>query len=390
VVALGLLRSDANDPGEPVVLFVNDEPWNSFHQLAAALRRSGISPIWVTDGAERGRFSRFVERTLYGDAIDIGAAGGLDRMERLVRSGRVIDVQVNERFLFDLGDKSIVAQLIAEATGISVDQRARWSDKVAYMGAMEALGVRVPHYCFGTTPKEAADLLGYPLVVKARVGTHGTEVRVVRDAAMLADAVAVIGDPSTLLFQQFIGGALYGYGAARGTSGTIAEFTARETKGSTNPLGPTAVVHTIDDDRLATIGRRALDALGCRGLAAVEFLADARDDLWLIDISTRAWGGFSAFTDAGVDFAAAYVDVLRNACDVRAYARTMPDRTVRVVPTAAVETASSESFLRLSITLGRDLRPYVRRLGLRYCLVASATVLVERRLLARSRRIGDN
>jgi hypothetical protein len=178
-----------------------------------------------------------------------------------------------------------------------------------------------------------------------------------------------------LFFQRFVAGPLVGYGAVRSRDRTVAEFAATEMKGRGNPLGLTAAVATIEDDALVTLGRRILDGLGCQGLAAIEFLLDADGRLWMIDLSTRAWGNFLSLTGAGVDFAKVYVDVLRNPYTSALSQQTEPGRVIRVVPAAITNDARELSLPRLMTALVGDLRPYAGRLGLSYCGVVVAGVL---------------
>ena len=158
----------------------------------------------------------------------------------------------------------------------------------------------------------------------------------------------------------------------------IAEFTAHETKGHTNPLGPSTMAHTTDDVPVATLGRAVLDALGCEGLASIEFLADASGARWLIDLSPRAWGCFSSFDAAGIDFVGAYIVGLHRPAALAATRRTEPGRDLRVVPAAILDEARVLKFRELVIALARDLRPYGRRFGLRYCAVVIVGVAIER------------
>jgi hypothetical protein len=365
-----------------VVLFLNDDLWDSFNQLAAALLREGIDPVRVVTGsASRDRLPRFVEWLLYRGVIDLDAPDGLDRVRQLIDAGRVLDVQSNELLLAELGLRSEIGDLVARASGVSVDQRESWVDKLWLAASLEALGVRIPEYYAATevTLPQVAARLGFPLVVKGRIGAGGNTVRIVHDLEGLNAAVLALGGVSSALFyQRFVPGELVGYGAVRSSQGTVAEFTACEVKGQRNPLGPTAIVNTTDDAALAEVGRGVLDGLGCRRLAAIEFIADAQGMFWMIDLSTRAWGNFLSFGQVGLDLAAAYVEVLHNPDAPAACRRVAADRTLRVVPYAARDESAALSLPRLMAVLARDLRPYVRRLGLRYCAAVVPRVLKDR------------
>ena len=365
-----------------VVVFLSDELWHCFNQLAAGLVRAGIEPVRVVTGrARRGRFTRFVEWAIYRGVIDLDAPGGLDDFRRLVESGRVVDVQVNEVLLAQLGLRSEVADLVARASGVPVERRAGWIDKVVLAGNVCTVGAAVPEWYLANviTPAQAAARLGFPLVVKRRIGTGGRDVRIVRDHAALDRAMTELGDDLTeVFFQAFVEGQLVGYGAVTSGPDVIAEFTAVETKGHTNPLGPSTIVCTTDDVAVAAIGRRIVSALGCDGLVSLEFLADANGLLWLIDLSPRAWGCFCSFGGAGLDFVDAYVVGLSRPAAVAETRRPEPGRELRVTPAAVLDEVRVLGFVALVATLVRDLRPYFRRLGLRYCAVVTVGVTIER------------
>ena len=376
------------NPDRRAVVFLNDELWHCFNQLAAGLVRAGIDPVRVVTGrARRGRFTRFVEWAIYRGVIDLDAPGGLGDFRLLVESGRVLDVQVNEVLLAELGLRSEIADQVARASGVPVDRRAGWVDKVVLAGDVRAARAAVPEWypADTVTAEKAAERLGFPLVVKRRIGTGGRDVRIVRDHAALDCALTEFGgDLTKLFFQEFVEGQLVGYGAVVSGANVIAEFTAHEWKGHTNPLGPSTLVCTTDDFAVAALGRRIVGALGCQGLASLEFLADADGVLRLIDLSPRAWGCFCAFGGAGLDFVDAYVVGLGRPAAVAETRRPETGRELRVTPAAVLDEVRVLSIGALVTALVRDLRPYVRRLGFRYCAVVAVGVLSERWLRAQT------
>jgi predicted ATP-grasp superfamily ATP-dependent carboligase len=276
-----------------------------------------------------------------------------------------------------LGVTSPFAQLVARATGVPVARRAGWIDKIALADELRTLGICVPDQCgadeLSTTA--AVERFGLPLVLKRRTGTGGAEVRIVHDADHIDEMLRSLGGPfEHLFYQRYIDGDLVGYGAVRSRSGPLQEFTAREHKGRTNPLGPTVNVHTIDDERVAAQGRFVLAQLDCGPLAAIEFLEDCDGTLWFIDLSTRAWGNFLSFIGAGLDFPSGYLRVLRGDGPSPARTRPEPGMQLRVMP-AAAEDELRASPAHALLALVRDMRPYRRRLGLRYCVVIALGVL---------------
>ena len=291
-----------------VVLFVDDDLWHCFNQLAASLSKSAIAPVRVVTGRQDlGRYGRFVERMLYRDTISLCTPMGVDRLRSLVASGAVLDVQVNEETLDRAGPD--VAALIEQATGVERAQRVSWVDKAELATILAGAGVPTPGQQAASVCVLAGDGgIETPSVVNRAIGSGGTSVRIVHDGAALTQAVDELGDgnPDRVIVQRFVHGDLMGYGGLWGDDGPIAEFTAIEHKARSNPLGPTAIVTTCDDPALLELGRTVVKTLGCRGLVAIECIVDRDNTYHVIDVSPRAWGSFMAYAQAGVDFAAEY------------------------------------------------------------------------------------
>jgi hypothetical protein len=378
---MGRLRTNDAGTTTPVVLFLNDDLWNCFDQLAAALSREGVGPVRVITGnARRGRYVRLVERLLYREVLELERETDVERLTEMVDAGRVLDVQINERLFHRLGVASPFALLVARVTGVDVDRRATWIDKLELSHEVRRMGVQVPDQCRADelAPEAAVERFGLPLVLKRRTGTGGAEVRIACDIEAVHQALRDLGcELEDLLYQRYVHGHLMGYGAVRSAEGTHQEFTACESKGETDPLGPTVQVHTTRDEDLVREGRRVLEQLGCGPLAAIEFIRDVEGTLWFIDLSTRAWGNFLSFMPVGLDFPSGYLHALRGLGPADSWSRPEAGMTLRVVPTAAEDTRSPLG--PVMVRLVGDLRPYRRRLGLRYCIAAMVGVFARRR-----------
>jgi predicted ATP-grasp superfamily ATP-dependent carboligase len=67
--------------------------------------------------------------------------------------------------------------------------------------------------------------------------------------------------------------------------------------------GVSSCAESFYDERLATYGRRMLDALGWHGVAMVEFRCDSRDHEYkLMEINPKFWGSLDLALAAGADF----------------------------------------------------------------------------------------
>jgi hypothetical protein len=102
------------------------------------------------------------------------------------------------------------------------------------------------------------------------------------------------------------------YACVRGPAGPLLEQ-GLEVLAAQRPLGPSASVRLVDDPALLSAGRSVAQVLGCRGFADIGFLRDANGDLWHVDANCRSWGNMTSLLVADLDFAEAYVALLKHA-----------------------------------------------------------------------------
>ncbi|SFR67601.1 carboxylate--amine ligase [Halogeometricum limi] len=171
-------------------------------------------------------------------------------------------------------------------------------------------------------PEEAAERLGYPLVVKpARKREFeelvGTNVVVASDEAAFADAVATARDAGVrVMAQQHVDSvpgedrSFASYRRLEGgdTVGLVANPVVRHPRG----LGSSCVVDRIESPHVRERGLSVLEDAGYRGISEAEFVRDpARDEDVLLDVNTRPWKWIGLPVAAGVDLPGlAYVDAL--------------------------------------------------------------------------------
>lgn len=353
------------------VLFVDDEQWDCFNQLAAVLRRHGVDPVRVrTTAASRGRVVAMLDRGVYRGVVTLDASGRTSELHDLVAGGVVLDVQMSERTLLRIPPGTPDAALLETASGIAAARRARLVDKLALAQWLREAGVPVPEHI---SAKEmgaggAVDRLGLPLVVKRRTGTGGLEVRIAATVPAVETAVRELGaNPDELFFQQFIDGDRLGYGAAVYRGVPLQECAALEMPARADPLGPTAYLRSIDAPELVEMGRRVVEVLGCERLVSMEFMRDREGRIWFVDLSTRSWGSFLAWRGAGLDLTEGYRFALGIAEASPVVRRPRGDALLPVFPTAVRDVLQRVGALRSSATIARALCPHLRRTGLRYC-----------------------
>ena len=243
-------------------------------------------------------------------------------------------------------------------------------DKFVAAELFNDAGVRTPPVKLAaeTSPTEAAEQFGFPVVVKQKVGYGGERVGITHDlGALKVAATSWDATPESLFYERFIDGTKLNYAAIVSPSGIEQELTYRVTKWQM-PVGRASEVETIDDPQLVTFGRQALGVVGCTGLVNMDVIRDAQGLDWLIDFNARAFGGSGSFRAAGIDMSQGYLrDIGQRAAPP---ARTSPITGVRirVFPTCLDDLIKSGSIVRTALAYVRDSWPYLRWMGFRYWL----------------------
>jgi hypothetical protein len=134
------------------------------------------------------------------------------------------------------------------------------------------------------------------------------------------------------------------------------------------PVGRASEAETIDDEQLASFGRRALDVVGCTGLVNMDVIRDEKGLDWLIDFNARAFGGSGSFLAAGIDTSEGYLRAIGQRSAPPACSRPAAGVRVRVFPTSLDDAIDSGKITRTARAFMRDSLPYLRWLGFRYWL----------------------
>lgn len=309
------------DPKDEVlcVIVVIAEGWECFDQFAMGLRREGLKVVRVTCGQPRSTaqaWSRHVWAWAYGDSVTIRGDADLPALFRDLGPESVEDILCDEYRL-----RSVLAA--AEMAGVPQDvlgrlaRFARWADKVVCADDLAAAGIPIPLTVTGVMPAEAASRVGYPLLAKARIGTAGHRVRLVRDAdELLASTASLEASGEPLLYQRFVDGIPLDYVCLVRDGTPTHEGVYEATISPDDPLGPPVSGRVIDHPAVTELGRSVASLLGGSGLLNVDVLQAADGGLWVIDVNARAWGSVLALRSADADFVTAYLDLLLNRAPV--------------------------------------------------------------------------
>jgi predicted ATP-grasp superfamily ATP-dependent carboligase len=209
------------------------------------------------------------------------------------------------------------------------DRVAAVLDKFSLYDLAHDLGVPYPetYRLDRTDPDEAADALGFPLVVKPARKREmeealGTNVLEVADREEFRSALEAAADADVAVMAQekvrVTPGAdcsLASYVPPDGGDalGVVGNARVRHPQ----PFGTSCLVETVDRPEIRERATAVLAASGYYGISEAEFVHDAdRDEYVLLDVNTRPWKWISLPVAAGANLPmAAYADATDGASD---------------------------------------------------------------------------
>jgi biotin carboxylase len=192
--------------------------------------------------------------------------------------------------------------LIVESLGTPAHYRAS-VDKTLISPAAEALGIRVPAYDVVSERAGAerfAQQHGYPVVVKRSHSSAGQGVAICADAAELARAFAILGQPEglglgdaddgSLLVQAHVPGRTH-YHNSVAWKGELLAGQASEQLAAT-PRGPASAVRYYHSPELRAMSAALAKGFGISGIYVPEFVIHERTgEAFLLEINRRMTHG---------------------------------------------------------------------------------------------------
>ena len=321
VTGLGVARAlDAH--GVPVIALDRAESDGTAASTDTPVRHDGLAPP--------------------SDAVDFAGAvtyplNDLDGFREDVEA--VVDAAGTEAVAFGCMDEWALAYAEAEPAGVrlpfsGIDTLDDVLNKSELYATCEALGVPYPEtYRLAETADaatrepdatldEAADSLGFPLVVKPELKrdfeeAFGTNVIEVADRAELADVVAAAREQSIAVMAQrrvdIATGrdhSLASYVPPSGVDDALAVVGNAAVR-YPRQFGTSCLVETADEPAIESRALSVLDAAGYHGISEAEFVYDAdREEFLLLDVNTRPWKWISLPVAAGANLPmAAYAAV---------------------------------------------------------------------------------
>ena len=351
-------------PGSsPAVVFVEDEGWASFYQLAASIRRLAVRVVRISLARPGSAIARVP--VVYDWTPHVTSPEELDRLPSLLRGERVVDAQCAESLAARV--YPVVADLVDDAKGHRLRRRAASVDKRFVGETLADAGVCVPATiaCAGATAADVVDTLGLPAVLKPAVGSGGQRVLVVRTRAELDCALAAVERPEEMFIERFVHGRPYQMGVLA-NAGTVQLGAACETLERGNATGPATRIVTVEDEQLFAVARDVVAALGLDGLSNMNVIRDDAGRVWVHDVNPRVWGSFAVYAAAGTDFVRAYVDSLAGTHSGGPSRWAAGGVHARVPPADFTLALGAPGRVDVAVAAARALRAYGERFGWRY------------------------
>jgi hypothetical protein len=300
-------RAGRNRPADARVVLLDPAGWGSFATWGAALHHRGLQVLRVADSGRGvlGAAYRLRDRWLLGSPpVQTGAPVAITRalMDELL-APPTVDLHCSEDLLPAIG----AVTTLPSGGPIGRVPAALWhllGDKLAMTEFAEGLGLAVPR----TTAEHDGT---FPYVVKCKSGSAGGGVRLVNDQSELESARCEL-DPDhegALFYQEPFTAAVVNAGGVARDGRLLVSAVYLAKPSPDDPLGPPEVFEILDLPGLQDELERLIEALGYTGIFCVDYVM-TDDGRWgMVDVNSRAFGGWLALQVAGLDFLGAYLSL---------------------------------------------------------------------------------
>ena len=320
----------------PRLVLLDPEHWDAFESLGPAVRSRGLDVVRLIPSGDQSPPARLRDRLMYG-----GASGRLPQLEDAATLRRwtcppTVDVQGPDELVQGWRAAGSwpwheAARRVPDAT------RAELLHDKYLMGQFaERLGIAVPRMW-----RRLPDGV-FPIVVKRASGSGGKQVRVVRDASALQQALHEVDVEGRggVFFQELVPGPCETFGGVVDRGRLLAGATYRIFPREGDPLGPAERLRITDSDEIWEQSKALCHALGYTGFICIDYIAPVAGRASLIDVNPRVFGSWLALQELGVDLLAAYLSLfgLGQPPDVVRGASVGDVRMIRHVPLAEAST----------------------------------------------------
>lgn len=193
------------------VLFVSpaypaEMPWftRGLAQVGARIVGLGDTPVEVLPGEVKGLLADYVRSPrLWDESVTVPLVEslaervGIDRVECLWEPGMLLAARLRERL---------------ELPGMGVEQTETFRDKEKMKRLLDRAGLRTPRHLTATTVaacREAAERIGFPLVVKPIAGAGSADTYRVDDAGRFEELLPRLAHVDEVSVEEFVDGEEY-------------------------------------------------------------------------------------------------------------------------------------------------------------------------------------
>ncbi len=246
------------------------------------------------------RSGKAVEQALLNAAVDAKAIDVTD-LSQLVEVSRLYDrafIALHGRWGEDGQVQAILQSLNMPFTGSAMAASALAMDKLRTKWLWRGAGLPTPNFSVVSRyqPLSAQDFaLDFPLMVKPCHEGSSIGMRKVHDWAALEAAVAYAQEfDDEVLIEQWIEGREFTVGFVDGqilptielkTTHEFYDYSAKYQANDTQYLCPCEIDAALQT-QLNDLTRRGFEVLGARGWGRMDFMVDANQQAWLIELNT--------------------------------------------------------------------------------------------------------
>jgi hypothetical protein len=234
-------------------------------QTGAAVIGVGDQPVHALPPEARDHLAHYERVSLADESAVLGALHGMarhvqiDQVECLWEPYMVLAAQIRESF---------------GLPGMTVDQTLPFRDKELMKQVLDAAGIRTPRHASTSTVQgvwDAAERIGYPLIVKPIAGAGSADTYRVDAATELSDVLSMVRHVDVVSVEEFIEAEEFTYDTVCGAGNVLFEnmswYRPRPLQARSHEwISPMTVsLRNVDSDWLAggqAMGRDVLRTLG--------------------------------------------------------------------------------------------------------------------------------
>ena len=254
----------------------------------------GDQPVDVLPAEARDHLAHYEHVSLANEGAVLAALHGLaqharvDQVECLWEPYMVLAARIRESF---------------DLPGMTVQETLPFRDKELMKQKLDAAGIRTPHHASASTVQgiwEAAERIGYPLIVKPIAGAGSADTYRVDSTAELTDVLPMVRHVDVVSVEEFIDAEEFTFDTVCGAGDILFEnvswYRPRPLEARSHEwISPmTIALRDIDDEQYAAgraMGRDVLGALGFRaGFTHMEWYRKADGEVVFGEIGARPPG----------------------------------------------------------------------------------------------------